>query len=354
MTAQCTDTEFDTWLLAERAVQQVHAFHGDLVARMLLAERDGDDVFASRLRAAGSLYWCRDGSVALTDGTIAIEVLRDPRFISVPVGPDTAQYTLACVDEVIRAESDVVVPRLPSIQGEVDGAVSRALQAGTSELDLVTEVIRPVVVDVLCDVLGIEAVRRKRFQRLAELTGSAMDAAICPPRLTDAYALRDSLRELRELCDPDAFAVSVLGAEMAINLTANATLSMLEDGHAAGDPTMLVNCVLFQDPPVRLHRQFTREPVDLAGQRIEAGTRIVVLNDDARREQSGEHATALTVAAHPLLAPLAISIANAVSAAVWGHLGRLCLAGGVARRLRAPVTHAIVRLPVTVTDQEAR
>ncbi|WP_137815061.1 hypothetical protein [Gandjariella thermophila] len=342
-------------MLAERAVQQVHAFHGDLVARMLLSEQDGDGALASRLRTEEPLYRCRDGSVALTDGTVAADVLRDTRFTSVPAEPGTAQYTLACVDEVIRAESGVVAPESPSTQDEVNGAVSRVLRARPSaELDLVTEVIRPVVADVLGDALDVPIVRRQRFQRLTELAGRAMDASVCPPRLTDGYALRDSLRELRDLCGAEAYAVAVLGAEMAVNLATNAALGMLRDLPAADDLTTLVPRLLFQDPPVRLHRLFTREPVDLAGQRIEAGTRVLILNGAVRRERSGAQATALTVAAHPRLAPMAIGIAIVVGAALRGHLGRLRLIGGPARRLRAPVTRAIVRLPVSVTDREAR
>jgi hypothetical protein len=344
MTALHTDAEFGTRLLTERAVQRVHAFHGDLVARMLLDEHDRDGALASRLSGEGTLYRCRDGSVALTDST----VLHDPRFTSTPTEP--AQYTLDFVDDVIRAESDSMAPEFSAGQDEVDSVVSRVRKACPApEFDLVAGLIRPVVAELFCATLGIEADRRKRFQELTARAGGALDAAVCPPRLTDAYALKNSLLELPDRCGAEAFAIAIFGTEIAVNLITNTARAMLGE-NAAEDPATLVGRVLFQNPPLRLHRLFTAEPVDLGGHRIEAGTRVLVLNDDARHERDGEQATALAVAAHPRPAGLAIAVAVAVSAALRGHLGGLRPAGDPAWRLRAPVTRAIVRLPVTATE----
>ncbi|MCE6995348.1 hypothetical protein LZG04_11075 [Saccharothrix sp. S26] len=336
-----------TLLLAERAVQHVHAFHGDLVARALLAEEES----GGEVRPKGGVYRCRDGSLALVDGAVPFDVIGDQRFASAPGEHGTGQYTLDVVDDVIRAEPPVL-PEPAVDQDDVDAAVGEALgDRLPAEPDLVADVIRPVVARLLRAGLGFGAEPRRLLQ-LTEQAGPAMDAAVCPPRTVDARALEDSLRELRELCGADLIHIAVFGTEMAVNLTTNAARRMLGNAPVT-DPAALVGDVLLQDPPVRLHRLFAREPVDLAGHRVNAGTRVLVLNGEARPGQDHDRPGALAVRAHPRPARWAIAVAVAICSSLNAHASRLRPAGEPVRRLRTPVTRAIIRLGMTTADHEA-
>ena len=341
--AQHADAAFDTRLLIERAVQRVHAFHGDLVARSLLAEPMGDGTLAPSPRVTGWPYRCRDGSVALTDGAltdgaVAVDVLRDPRFATTPPGPDPEQYTVDFVDDVLRAEADA--PEPAAAPDKVADVLRRVLPA---ELDLVADLVRPAVAVALGDALTVDVPRRERFRQLTEAAGGMLDAAVCAPRLADGHVLRAALRELRDLCGVDAVPAAVIGTELAVNLATNAVLRLVDT--PAADPTEAVGRTLFADPPVRLHRLFPRERVDIAGAEVAAGTRVLVLTDDTRRELSGEPSTASAVAAHPRPAPGALDPPLSRAAA---RRGRRRPPAAPARRLRAPVTRAIVRQPMTV------
>lgn len=210
-----------------------------------------------------------------------------------PSSPDVPSYTLAGVDGVMRAEATVEVPSLSVAQHDVDTAVERAVRArGTpAELDLVAEVIWPTVADLLRVALDIELDRRDIFRRLAEQAAISLDAAVCPPRLPDAHRLKASLHELRNLCGVEKFAVAVIASELAVNLTTNTVLRLFESAPSAstagawrGEVTTLVERVLLRDSPLRLHRMFTEEDVELAGHRIEANSRILVMGADAGRE----------------------------------------------------------------------
>ncbi|MFD0900463.1 cytochrome P450 family protein [Actinomadura sediminis] len=347
-------------LLIERAVQRVHASRGDLLARLLLAE-EGDEAPAARLREEGPLYRGRDGSVVVTGREPARRILRDERFHRVPKAPDAArQYTLPCVDAVIAAESGAGAPGPAAVHDEVDAAVEAALRARdrAAELDLVGDVIRPVVAGVLCDTLRLPARRRDDFRRLTGRTGVALDAAVCPPRPPEARGLPEALGRLRELVGADGLALAVLGGELACVMAADAMLRALGrpapagaarppgDAGDAAEPG-----VLFRDPPLRLQRLFAWEDVDLDGDRIEENTRVLVLNTAPAGERGPEEALASAAAALPRSAVPATAIAVRTVAALRGHLDRLRPSGRIARRLRAPVTRAVVRLPVAAAGR---
>ncbi|WP_344979320.1 P450-derived glycosyltransferase activator [Streptosporangium fragile] len=308
---------------------------------------------------------------------------------------DRAEY-----DRLGRRAEPVIAGALERRRQEIADFHRERVRRLPDEFDLMTGFARDTSAAVLCDLLGLPAERRERFTALCAGAAGTLDATLCPPRLTAARELLASLAGMRELLGEtiesgrktpgeglagellrapagegprpgDALAVCVLlavvGADTAANLVCEAIASLLDHPEQwkllRDDPALAPAAVeetLRYAPPIRLHRLYTQEDVELAGQRIEAGQELVVVAEAANRDPEAHgdpdgfditrrpvrHLTFPAGSPAAIVASFARAQAVAAVAAVAAELPDLRRAGDVLRRLRSPATAAVLRLPV--------
>ncbi|MEU0074307.1 P450-derived glycosyltransferase activator [Streptomyces sp. NPDC006332] len=379
-----THSELGRTLLTERGMQWLYAHGGDPYARLLRAEeKDDRRDLAERIRELGPLYRSSTGAWVTGSRTLGAEILGDPRLG--PRGPEAGLGSVwrqgpsglglprAGLDGV--AELAVPHPRADDVERLCAAKSGRA----GSAFDLVCDVVRPVLVALLGDLLAVPREKREPFERWCGSAAPALDAEWCPPTLPRAVALHSALDGLRSLLAETAgpvdatvaagLSASVVGVEVTTNLVANAVLALLDQPEQwrllcvdPGAAEAAVEETLRYDPPVRVDSRVAREDLDLAGRAIAGGDEVVVhieaanreagpLRDpgrfDLRRETTGGHLS-LVGTRLGAVAPAARTSAAAILRALAARVPGLRRTGPVVRRLRAPVTHAVVRFPVGV------
>ncbi|MEU9336288.1 hypothetical protein AB0D49_24415 [Streptomyces sp. NPDC048290] len=376
-----TDSELGRLLLTERGMQWLYAQGGDPYARLLRGEEDDWRGLDDPIRERGPLHRSRTGAWVAGSHGLGVEIFRDARLV-----PRMARGGGVCgaVDlgavQLGSAGSEAVglgVAGAGDVEvwgGEVERLCGRVIDGVGGVFDLVRDVVRPVLVAVAGEVLGVPGGRRARFAEWCGAVGAASDAVLCPPVLPRALALGDALGGLRALvreledADDDAsvaagMLVCVVGVEVAVNLAANAVLAVLTDlersgsrwpefGREPGAAESLVEETLWRDPPVRLDSRIAREDLELAGREIAAGDEVVVHVGAAHRDLPAGRCP-LPLADGTYAGDVAPMV-RASAAAVLRALPGLRPAGPVVRRLRAPVTRSIVRFPVAVTAAPAK
>ncbi|KKZ75089.1 cytochrome P450 family protein [Streptomyces showdoensis] len=281
--------------------------------------------------------------------------------------------------------------------------------------DLVDDLVRPATTEAARVLLGVPARHAERFTRLCAEASGVLDATLCPPRLDTARRYGAALPELRALLaetvreagarradDPtgrppgpglagrllaapgpdgppapaDVLTVCALltlvGVELATTLTADAVALLLDhpDQWRAlrEDPGLATACVAETvrcAPPVRLHRLYADQDLELAGTKVARGEELVVLTAAAHRDP-GRHTDPDRFDVHrpahgrrllpedgrldALVGPAARLAAEAALRACAAELPGLAGTGEVLRRLRAPITGGVFRFPVARRD----
>ncbi|MCM6771861.1 hypothetical protein NDR87_03790 [Nocardia sp. CDC159] len=323
-----TDTDLGRQLLTERGMQWLFAHGDDPYAVLLRAEDEDVAALTARIRERGPVYRSRPGAWVVSDPDLAERVLTDARFgTELPSG-----HVLAAADPF--PETDWTAP--PSAGGvTLDGL--------GAEFDLMRDVVRPAVAGLAAEVLCVPRTDLPAYIGYAVAAGPAVDAVLCPPRLADARAIVAACAGLRKLVPDFALPLSIRGVELAATLAGAAAHALLaEPGRwqaLAADPVTVgpvLDGVLAENPPMQLDRRVARADQDLGAERIAAGEEVVV--------HIG--AAGLGLRGVPRLAAFVRGAAATVLATVAVRYPGLRPAGTAVRRLRAPVTGALVRLPV--------
>jgi P450-derived glycosyltransferase activator len=386
MTVDCghmvtsTDSELGRTLLAKRSMQWLYAHSGDLYARLLRDEEDDRGALVEQLSQQGPIFPSRTGAWVVGSYHLGTEILADARFATWSWEDFPDGHTLRHGDfaGILPADGIGAPSREELGRDELDRSAEAAERLGLEvagrlggEFDLVSGFVRPVLVALVAESFGIAPTKRESLQRLCAEVAIALDATMCPPRLAAARAMFAAAPELRSMLStcgsPDSprtaagMAACVFGVEVAASLVVNAALPLLDDPshwcQLNADPERAEDAIaeaLVEDPPVRLHGLVAREDLDLAGARVVAGSQVVVSVEAAQRDArtAGLPETSRTqplCLAGPHLLPvrsfILTSAAGALRALAAAHPD-LHRAGPLVRRLRAPVTHAVVRLPV--------
>ncbi|MFJ8589453.1 cytochrome P450 [Streptomyces sp. NPDC093595] len=301
-------------------------------------------------------------------------------------------------------------------QGATDGAAG-----GT--VDLVDAYARRLPALILREQLGVPEEAAAAFDDALAGCRRTLDSVLCPQLLPDSVAgaraeaaltavLASALRGTPAGRSPDAVAaaraLAVGAAEPAATLVGNAVQEMLAHpaqwAELVRDPRLAAAAVtetLRVAPPVRLERRVAREDTDLAGQRIPAGSSVVILvaavnrapaapapstavsrapaapgsagSGGTRAAGAGGAPTAPHGSGRPrtpapfdltrpaaasgpfglpgdlhfrLGGPLVRTVAEAALGALAARLPGLRAAGPAVRRRRSPVLHGHARLPV--------
>ncbi|MGH3984494.1 MAG: cytochrome P450 family protein, partial [Pseudonocardiaceae bacterium] len=286
---------------------------------------------------------------------------------------------------------------------DIERVVDQVLDRLDGEFDLVEDLVRPIVIGSLAQVLGLPDPTRAELQELAPRLGIALDAILCPPQLRVARALMHAVARLRELLGPviaarrteprddamsalfatvrerdlaqdDILAICVLtavtGAEIATAVISNAIMALLthqdqwkvlcDDPGRASDA---IEETLRWAPPVRMQSRIAQQGFELAGAEIEADSHVVVLIDAANRDPAANtdpdrfdldrpHRMdyvnlSLTGRTYEnVVAPLVRLQATVTLREIATRLPRLSVNGPVLRRIRSPVVRAVLQCPL--------
>ncbi|WP_104789232.1 hypothetical protein [Streptomyces tibetensis] len=364
---------------------------------MILRATDDDSTpFEERIRAHGP--WFRSdllGAWVTADRAVTDRVLSDPRFGTLdraghrpdagllPIAPEFPEYERP---ELARLQA-LAAPALSGAallgaeQGEAHARVGGLLPAGGGAFDLVGDVVRPYIGELVLRLLG--AAEGERVQAVGPLTrcGPQLDARFTPQTLAvardSAAAVREVAALVRELVArevargagrPAGLVAALLGRgvapwdveriglilalgapEPAVTVVANTVRALLSGGGdwagARRTPaaSAAVGRTLLAWPPTRLERRVAHEDVRLGGRGIRADDQVVVLAPGAPNAlgqvpRTGPHLG--------LALPLVGLAATAAVSALARALPGLKSAGPVLMRPRSPVVRSYARFPV--------
>ncbi|WP_369172899.1 P450-derived glycosyltransferase activator [Streptomyces sp. R28] len=252
-------------------------------------------------------------------------------------------------------------------------AVADALASGDA-VDLLDAYARRLPALVIREQLGVPGPLADPFGHALAGCRRTLDSALCPQLVPDAVALARSeaeltaaLRESRAGHDPEAVAaaraLAVGAAEPTATLVGNAVRTLLERpgqwAALARDPGLAAAAVtetLRVAPPVRLEHRVAREVTEVAGERIPAGGRLVILVAAVNRTADPAPFDLARPTPGPfglpddlhfrLAGPLIGAVAEAALGALAARLPGLYAAGPAVRRRRSPVLHGYARFPV--------
>jgi cytochrome P450 len=220
-----------------------------------------------------------------------------------------------------------------SIQAMVDTIVDSMVEAGTS--DIMSELAFPLPVAVIGELLGVPEADRAGFQPLIqrltvgiepfadnESMRGALDAQdeargyfaelLADRRRTPRDDMLSALAHAREsddqLTDDEVIATAILlfaaGFETTTNLIGNGVLALLqhpaEFDRLRADPAALAQSateeLLRWDSPVQVNARVALEPAEVAGNPVEPGQMILVLQGAANRDPDRfDHAGTLDI-----------------------------------------------------------
>ncbi|MFJ4907012.1 P450-derived glycosyltransferase activator [Streptomyces sp. NPDC093249] len=401
-----TDSELGSELMTLRGMQWIYGIKDDPYALLLRAESDDPHELGRRAREHGPMMWSTAESWVTARYDTAAALLDDARFgvrYPKPQAPDGEEASFAWqvpalhdvlpLDDVflaldreayrrLRGVTEAAVGTDPGFSARVSERAASLLDRLGDSFDLMTDFAQPLAARTLAGMLGTQ-VDPGRLAALCARAAPALDATLCPPRMPTARELITAATEIRDLVAAvtpggpadDLFAsrtlLAVAGVQLAADLTARTVSALLDSPDAAAavreDPELVaagIRETVRHAPPVRLQKLFAYEDVEVAGVPLTAGAEVTVLVEAAQRDpeafaapdrfdpgrKSGPGTLAFTDGLPTgVLEPFAVPLATAAVAALAGRLGTLRRAEPELRRLRAPVTGGVLRLPVTTT-----
>jgi P450-derived glycosyltransferase activator len=280
-----------------------------------------------RIRASGTLVPTRLGNWMTASHRVCDSVLRNRRFgVHAEDGSDFSFLGMNPPDHtrLRRLALPAFSPKaVAGYRDRIERTVGELLDraAASGEFDLVSGLAAPLPIAVITDLLGIPDADAAAFAHYGAVIGSALDgvkslrhASQLQANGVKLQALFENLFELRrrEPADdiisrlvaaegdqvksaemmPMCVLLLVAGFETTVNLVGNCVLALL--GHReqwqdlCADPEALaaraVEETLRFDPPVQLTDRVALEPLDLEGQAIAQGQRVVTLIGGANRD----------------------------------------------------------------------
>lgn len=256
-------------------------------------------------------------------------------------------------------------------------AWEQVLQPTSDRLDLVT-VATAAAVAAVGEWCGLDAAGIGRLRAAASAVRGAADAAFYPQNLADAKKIAGGMAELRctSGTSADRFGTAAVGVEVAAGLLVNAVSALFEQAEAAarrgwerlardsGHAGTVLTETLRYRPPIQLHATAATGDAEIAGTRIAAGERVVVVLGAANRDgavftepgrfdPNRPRAELDDVLAPGVPQSAALSTARSfaeqglIALARWAP--RLEATGSGVRRTAAPVTRSLVTFPVSAS-----
>ncbi len=271
------------------------------------------------------------GPADATDLPSPAELLRAAQELPVDFGELLKSRSIIMSDPPVHTPMRAIVNRgftprrIAALEARVKELADEAIERirGRETFDLVTELTVPIPVQVIAELLGVEAERLDDFKRWSDAIVSGVSGSTAgtrPPELLAAFteliqyfdeiverrrrepredlvsviaAAREGETRLTNL-EVVMFCVLVLAAgnETTTNLIGNAVLALLEHPdqmeQVRADPKLIPNLVeeaLRYDSPVQaLFRQVTAD-TELAGTKLPAGTIVLPLFASANRDE---------------------------------------------------------------------
>ncbi|MGC5346215.1 cytochrome P450 [Streptomyces sp. DT24] len=251
-------------------------------------------------------------------------------------------------------------------------------QAAEGQLDVVA-VARDAAVGAVAGLWGLSASQTQELAVAVALTDGAVDSSFYPQNLAHTRQIAEGLTALRSL-DPigssaERLLTAVVGIPMATGLVVHAiahqstakagpgrtrTWDRLAVEPAYAEP--VVSETLRIAAPIQLHATVADAPLDLAGQQIAAGDRVVVVLGAANRDpevftapdrfdpgRPNEQlaATLMPVAPQASVLPFALVCARQGLAQLAARWPQLRPVGPAVRRTAAPVSQSLITYPVS-------
>ena len=357
-----------------------------------------------RIRAGGPLVPTRQDNWVTASHRVCDSVLRNRRFgVQAEEGVEMSFLGMNPPDHtrLRRFALPAFSPKaVTGYRDRIERTVGELLDqaAPGGEFDLVSALAAPLPIAVITDLLGVPDADAAAFARYGAVIGSALDgikslrhASQLQANGIKLQALFENLFELRrrepaddiisrmvaaegdQVKPAEMFPMCVLllvaGFETTVNLIGNCVLALL--GHreqwqdVCADPQNLaakaIEETLRFDPPVQLTDRVALEPVDLEGQAIGPGQRVVTLigganrdpevypepgTFDIHREAAADHLAFSSGIHYCLGQPLARLEATIALRMLAERMPELALAGPVRRRNTTTIRGPL-HLPVT-------
>ncbi len=372
--------------------------------------------FYAWLRREAPCYYVKERDVwVLSRYSDVLEALRDPRVFSSDQGvgyerrpvPMMIAYDPPDHTRLRRIVSGAFTPRhiarlAPRVEQIVDDMLTPLIDAGT--VDLVPRLSGPFPVTVIAEMMGVPPERREDFRRWSDDTVTALGGAVelSPEERTKvetsigefAMYFRSIIAERRDsaassdddlihlLLRPNrdgevlqemeivSFCVLLLvaGNETTTNLISNAMMALLESPEQWDEARRrpdgvdaLVEEALRYDSPIQGFFRNTKVEVEIAGETIPAGAKVMVLFGSANRDGAKfPEPDAFRVARNPedhlafgwgphrcLGAHVARLEARTLARALLERVGSIRLEGEP-RRTENPLLRGFASLPVTL------
>ncbi|MFD3543579.1 P450-derived glycosyltransferase activator [Streptomyces sp. NPDC058662] len=355
----------------------LHQMKGDPYADVLRGHDEDPHPGYERIRALGPLRRSTTGAWVTADHALAASVLggtwpRDPvtdEDAHVPVRDAGLGGDSACYERLRASAGSLVTP------AAVTAVCERAVAGLDGDFDLVTDLAERVPVDLLAEAAGLSAARRRELARDCAAAAIVLDGLLCPQRLDATRRAAAAVAGLRALLtEPDgnpgpgpreaALPLATAGVRTAAALVTGSVLAVVDHpeewSRVADDPghaAAVVTEVLRYDPPVRLHPVIAGADVELAGQRVSRGERLVVLlaaanrdpdvfPDPSRFDTGRPTEPLLPTHVHRLTVPFARALAESVVRALVAAGPRPRRAAPHLRSRRSPVTGHLLSCPL--------
>ncbi|SEF66602.1 P450-derived glycosyltranferase activator [Thermomonospora echinospora] len=414
------DHELSYLLLLMHGAQWIMGVKDDPYALLLRAASDDPHDLGRRMRSRGPLYRSHAAVWVTAHHDLAAAALSDARLgpeYAAPQEPDEARaerervlpFDLPRMEQLLPlGQASLTLGRpacerlraltravLDGVEDLAADLCARRVRTLDGDFDLRDDLARPVAVAAVAEVLGLRASDGERFAELCAGTDGALDATLCPPLLAPARRLTAAITGMRELLDgslrrnggstgrlvdaavgegrslDDALAacvsLAVVGVDMAINLVCDAVQALLDHPEAwervRDEPAcaaLAIEETMRYAPPVRLHRLFSHEDVELGGHKVRVGDEVVVVVEAAERDPavyddpdrfSLERGGRAALPDGPLTEPAgppARRMAAATLRTIADELPRVRRTGPVLRRPRSPITRGVLRFPAAV------
>jgi cytochrome P450 len=289
----------------------------------------------ARLRAEDPVHQTPKGPWMLTRHDHVGLVLRDPRFgrqgFTTSLGPPSLLFRDPPEHTRLRAlvsrafTTRMVEQARTHIQAIVDDLIDRAREAGRA--DLIADFASPLPVRVICEVLGVPAADRPRFERWAQEIARGLDATSlgrAPDLVSRGAAAHEAIEtyfsdlivERRRRPQDDLISVLIAvnedgdsltddellascgllfiaGHETTVNLIGNGVLCLLlhRDALAAvrESPRLLPNAVeemLRYESPIQRAVRLSHADVEIGGRTIPKGAIVSAMLGAANRDPS--------------------------------------------------------------------
>jgi P450-derived glycosyltransferase activator len=364
-----------------QGVQWLRAASGDPFAALLRGHDEDVDALNTQLRLGEGIGRSATGTWVVARYRVAAAMLASPVFSArfadwrpggVPAMPLTER------DLGLEPENRAALLGLAESLADrhnvawrhvrLTAACERVLDGLGARLDLAT-VAAGISVEMLAELLGLSAAQRDRLADRRPFAGLASDSLLCPQGIERTERMLEAIADLRELFGgrPLDLVLAVVGTRIATDLLLEALLELLafparwvalraEPASAAG----IVTETLRHNSPVQVQMLEALTDTEVEGQTIPAGSQVAILLGAANRDpevfpdpgrfEPGRTVTPDRAALLPrwpgeLVLPLAREQAVVALTVLATRLPGLTMSGPALRRLRAPVSRGVLRLP---------